>query len=101
MSNSIGLSNRNQAIAVFLAALVAALSGWAAAGFPTSHIAVGAVVAAILLGAGLAIKELFGTSASAAPATSTPTQLTIIHLLCKPLAVFRIQRRLMFLELRR
>jgi len=101
MSNPTGLSDQQQAIAVFLTALVAALAGWATAGFPTSKLAVGAVVAAILIGAGLAIKEWFGASSTAAPATVAAPKVTIVHLLCKPLAFFRMQRRLMFLQLRR
>ena len=100
MSTTNGLSDTKQAILVFIALAIPAIGAWAALGFPTDKLALGALVAAILTGMVLAIKELMGTT-PAAPAATTPTKLTIIHLLCKPLAVFRIQRRLMFLQRRK
>jgi hypothetical protein len=99
MSNSTGLSDQQQAIAVFLTALVAALAGWATAGFPTTRLAVGAVVAAILIGAGLAIKEWLGTTTTAAPTPTTPQASLPLKSITTPLAIFRIKHRLMFLEL--
>jgi CHASE2 domain-containing sensor protein len=101
MSNPTGLSDEQQAIAVFLTALVAALAGWATAGFPTSRIAIGAVLAAILIGAGLAIKEWFGTSTPAAPAATATIPKPAAKAVAIPIAVSKLKHRLMFLELRK
>ena len=101
MSTQNGLSDNQQAILVFLGFAIPAIGAWSALGFPTDKLALGALVAAILAGLVLSIKELLGSAAPAAPAATTPPKVTIVHLLAKPLAVFRIQRRLMFLQLRR
>ena len=66
-----GLTDAQQAIIVFFTALLAALGGWAGLGFPTSHVALGVLVAAIIAGAGLALKELGGTVPTATPTAST------------------------------
>jgi len=99
MSNSTGITNTQQAILVFASALIAALGGWAAAGFPTSRLAIGAVVAAILIGAGLAVKELLGGSSTTAATSATPAA-PVPKAAVTPTAVFRLKRRLMFLQLR-
>ncbi len=100
MSNSSGLSDNKQAIAVFLAAVIATLAGWAAAGFPTDKLAIGAVVAAILLGAGLAIKEYLGVSTTTT-STPTPAPAAAPKASVTPTSIFRLKRRLMFLDLRK
>jgi ABC-type uncharacterized transport system permease subunit len=102
MSNSTGLTNNQQAVAVFLAALIAALVGWTAAGFPTDKLAIGALVSLILAGAGLAVKEYFGDAATTtAPAATPSTASTPTHAIRMPPVLFRMKRRLMFLQLRR
>lgn len=101
MSNSTGLTNNQQAIAVFLAALIAALVGWTAAGFPTDKLAIGALVSLILAGAGLAIKEYFGDAATTTAPTATPTTSTAPKAQATPTVLFSLKRRLMFLQLRR
>ena len=99
MSSSSGLSDVKQAIAVFFAAVIATIAGWAAAGFPTDKLAIGAVVAAILLGAGLAIKEVLGTSTTTT-STPTPAPTSASKTSVTPIPIFRMRRRLMFLSLR-
>jgi ABC-type uncharacterized transport system permease subunit len=101
MSNSTGLTNNQQAVAVFLAALIAALVGWTAAGFPTDKLAIGALVSLILAGAGLAVKEYFGDAATTTAPTASPSTATLSKATCMPSLLFRMKRRLMFLQLRR
>ncbi len=62
-----GLTDLQQAAAVFFGFLLSGLSGWAATGFPTDKLAVGALVAFIIAGAILALKEWAGVTAPAPP----------------------------------
>ena len=94
-----GLTNTQQAIFVFLSAVVATLAGWATAGFPTDRLAVGAVVAALLIGVGLAIKEYAGT-ATTTPTTPTTQPAATATKATTPTAFFKLKRRLIFLQLR-
>jgi hypothetical protein len=100
MSNSTGLTDTQQAIAVFLTAVIAALVGWSAAGFPTSRLAIGAVVALILAGVGLALKELGGTATTTAFAfTPSPASASSTPATKAPTAFLKLKKRLMFLQL--
>jgi hypothetical protein len=100
MSNTNGLSDNKQAILVFIAFALPAISAWAALGFPTDKLALGALVAALIAGVILAIKEAWGVSV---PVTTTPlpTPAAAPKASATPLSIFRMKRRLMFLELRK
>jgi hypothetical protein len=56
------LTDKQQAILVFIAFALPAISAWATIGFPTDRLALGGLVAALIAGALLAIKELWGIS---------------------------------------
>jgi hypothetical protein len=56
------LTDKQQAILVFIAFALPAVGAWATIGFPTDRLALGALVAALIAGALLAIKELWGIS---------------------------------------
>ena len=74
--NNSGLSDNQQAILVFIAFALPSLSAWAAIGFPTSRLALGGLVAALIAGVILAIKEAWGISVPA-QTTVTPTPTPI------------------------
>ena len=101
MSTKTGLSDNKQALLVFIGFALPAVGAWAALGFPTDKLALGAMVAAIIAGLILALKEYLGVSTPAPAVAPAPIKLTIVHLLAKSIAVFRIQRKLMFLQLRK
>ncbi len=79
------LNDAQQAIVVFFGVVLSTLAGWAYAGFPTSRLAIGLVVGAILAGAILALKEWAGSSvpipSAPTPPTSTPaaTKLSSVY----------------------
>jgi hypothetical protein len=96
-----GLTNNQQALLVFIAFALPSIGTWASLGFPTDRLALGALVAALIAGVILAIKEAWGvaiptssTTLPAAPAATPKANAT-------PAAIFRIKHRLMFLELRK
>jgi hypothetical protein len=99
-SQKSGLTDNQQGILVFIVLALPTIGAWAAAGFPTSKLALGAVVAALIASVGLAIKEIMGTSApTTAPAPTTPAVST--PQAATPLPLFRLMRRLIFLQLRK
>jgi uncharacterized membrane protein YqaE (UPF0057 family) len=95
-----GLTNNQQAILVFIAFALPSLGTWASLGFPTDRLALGALVAALIAGIILAIKEAWGVAVPTSP-TSTPPPAAAATKAVTPLAIFKMKRRLMFLELRR
>lgn len=68
------LTDAQQALVVFLGVVLSTLAGWAYAGFPTSKLAMGLVVGAILAGAILALKEWAGSNVPIPSAPTPPAQ---------------------------
>jgi len=85
---------------MFVAFLIPPLVTWTALGFPTDKAAIGILVAALLSASFAFIKEILGgqPSPNPAPASTTATTKTVN---ATPAAVFKLKRRLMFLQLRK
>lgn len=72
MSSNNGLSDNEQAILVFIGFALPSIGAWAALGFPTDKLALGVLVAALIAGVILAIKEAWGVAIpTATPITAT------------------------------
>lgn len=60
MVNYLKLSDRSQALMMFLVFILPALTAWAGLGMPTDKTSLGILLAALLSGILAGIKELFG-----------------------------------------
>lgn len=70
--DNMGLSDRQQAIVMFIAFVLPAFSVWSALGFPTDRMALGLLSSNVITGVIAALKELWGVSPQVAAPTAPP-----------------------------
>jgi len=96
-----GLTDTQQAELTLVAFVLVPIAAWLSLGAPTTHTALAALGASIIIGVLLFFKEYLGINVPL-PQTSTPPTPTPPSTATKtPTAFLRLRKRLIFLQLRK